>query len=200
MKATPFNQKTIAEFHDKKGRGVGMWGDHVLLMTAKGAKSGDAITTPLVYGREGDDYIVVASKGGAPKHPTWFGNITANPQVEVEVANATEPKNSKPAPGWWIAVPSATGCTPTCRRSGRPLPTTRPERTVSFRWLFSSAFPNAPALRRGTAREEDPCPFPRKGAGHGPANGAAAVDDGDFLVEQHVTESPKATLELLPGV
>jgi len=88
VKATPFNQKTIAEFHDKKGRGVGMWGDHVLLMTAKGAKSADAITTPLVYGRDGDDYIIVASKGGAPKHPTWFGNIKANPQVDVEVANA----------------------------------------------------------------------------------------------------------------
>ena len=88
MKATPFNQKTIAEFQAKKGRGVGMWGDHVLLMTAKGAKSGEAITTPLVYGREGDEYIIVASKGGAPKHPTWFGNITANPEVEVEVANA----------------------------------------------------------------------------------------------------------------
>jgi deazaflavin-dependent oxidoreductase (nitroreductase family) len=87
MKATPFNQKTIAEFHAKKGRGVGMWGDHVLLMTAKGAKSGEAITTPLVYGREGDDCIIVASKGGAPQHPTWFGNITANPEVEVEVAN-----------------------------------------------------------------------------------------------------------------
>lgn len=87
MKATPFNQKTIAEFHEKKGRAVGMWGDHVLLMTARGAKSGDAITTPLVYGREADDYIVVASKGGAPKHPTWFGNIKANPEVEVEVAD-----------------------------------------------------------------------------------------------------------------
>jgi deazaflavin-dependent oxidoreductase (nitroreductase family) len=88
MKATPFNQKTIAEFHAKKGRGVGMWGDHVLLMTAIGATSGEAITTPLVHGRDGDDYIVVASKGGAPKHPTWFGNIKANPEVEVEVANA----------------------------------------------------------------------------------------------------------------
>jgi deazaflavin-dependent oxidoreductase (nitroreductase family) len=87
VKATPFNQKTIAEFHDKQGRGVGMWGDHVLLMTAKGAKSGDAITTPLVYGREGDEYIIVASKGGAPTHPTWFGNIKANPEVEVEVAD-----------------------------------------------------------------------------------------------------------------
>ncbi len=85
MKASPFNLKTIAEFHDKKGRGVGMWGDHVLLMTAKGAKSGEAITTPLVCGREGEDCIVIASKGGAPTHPAWFGNIKANPEVEVEV-------------------------------------------------------------------------------------------------------------------
>jgi deazaflavin-dependent oxidoreductase (nitroreductase family) len=87
MKASPWNQKTIAEFNEKKGHGVGMWGDHVLLMTAKGARSGDAITTPLVYGREGDDYIIVASKGGAPTHPSWFGNIKANPEVEVEVGN-----------------------------------------------------------------------------------------------------------------
>lgn len=89
MKASAWNQKTIAEFNEKKGRGIGPWGDHVLLMTAKGAKSGDAITTPLVYGREGDDFIVVASKGGAPDNPIWFGNIQANPEVEVEVANGT---------------------------------------------------------------------------------------------------------------
>src|SRR5712692_5924023 len=88
MRATPFNQKTIAEFHAKQGRGVGMFGDHVLLMTATGAKSGEAITTPLVYGREGDDYIIVASKGWAPTHPMWFGNIKANSEVDVEVANA----------------------------------------------------------------------------------------------------------------
>jgi len=86
MKAIPWNQKTIAEFNEKKGLGVGPWGDHVLLMTAKGVKSGEAITTPLVYGREGDRYIIVASKGGAPKHPAWFGNLKANPEVEVEVA------------------------------------------------------------------------------------------------------------------
>jgi deazaflavin-dependent oxidoreductase (nitroreductase family) len=88
VKATPYNQKTIDEFHTKQGREVGRWGDHVLLMTAKGARSGEAITTPLVYGREGDHYVVVASKGGSPKHPTWFGNIKANPEVEVEVATA----------------------------------------------------------------------------------------------------------------
>ena len=86
MKASPFNQKTIAEFHEKHGSGIGMWGDHVLLLTANGAKSGEAITTPLVYGREGDDYVIVASKGGAPTHPAWFGNIKANSDVEVEVA------------------------------------------------------------------------------------------------------------------
>lgn len=61
-----------------------MWGDHVLLMTAKGAKSGDLITTPLVFGREGDDYIIVASKGGAPTNPTWFNNLKKHPEVEVE--------------------------------------------------------------------------------------------------------------------
>ena len=88
MKATPYNEKTIAEFQAKQGRGVGPFGDHTLLMTAKGAKSGEAITTPLVYGRDGDDYVVVASKGGAPAHPTWFGNIKVNPEVEVEVASA----------------------------------------------------------------------------------------------------------------
>jgi deazaflavin-dependent oxidoreductase (nitroreductase family) len=88
VKATPFNQKTISEFHANQGLRVGMWGDHVLLMTARGAKSGEANTTPLVYGREGDDYIIVASQGGAPKHPKWFGNIKANPEVEVEVASA----------------------------------------------------------------------------------------------------------------
>lgn len=84
MKATGWNQKTIDEWHAKKGRGVGMWGDHVLLMTAKGAKSGDLITTPLVFGRDGEDYVIVASKGGAPTNPTWFNNLKKNPEVEVE--------------------------------------------------------------------------------------------------------------------
>ena len=87
MTATPYNQKMIVEFHANQGRGVGPYGDHALLMTATGAKSGNSITTPLVYGREGDDYIVVASKGGAPTNPAWFTNLHANPEVEVEVAN-----------------------------------------------------------------------------------------------------------------
>jgi deazaflavin-dependent oxidoreductase (nitroreductase family) len=95
MKATAWNQKTIDEFYAKQGRGVGMWGDHVLLMTAKGAKSGDAITTPLVYGRDGENYVIVASKGGAPDNPKWFGNLKANPEVEIVVANADRVESFK---------------------------------------------------------------------------------------------------------
>jgi deazaflavin-dependent oxidoreductase (nitroreductase family) len=86
MTAIGWNQRTIDEFHAKKGRGVGPWRDNLLLMTAKGARSGEEITTPLVYRRLGDDYVVVASKGGAPQHPKWYGNINANPEVEIEVA------------------------------------------------------------------------------------------------------------------
>jgi deazaflavin-dependent oxidoreductase (nitroreductase family) len=77
----------IAEFNAKRGLDVGPFGDHVLLMTARGARSGNAIVTPLVYSRDGDQYVVVASKGGAPQHPAWYGNVKANPEVEVEVAS-----------------------------------------------------------------------------------------------------------------
>ena len=85
MTATPFNQKTIDEFHAKQGRGVGPWGDNLLLMTSKGAVSADDITTPLVSRRKGEDLVVVASKGGAPDHPRWLTSVELNPIVDVEV-------------------------------------------------------------------------------------------------------------------
>lgn len=86
MTAIGWNQKTIEEFHAKRGLGVGPWRDNLLLLTAHGAKSGDSITTPLVYRKDGDHYVVVASKGGAPDHPKWLHNLEANPVVEIEVA------------------------------------------------------------------------------------------------------------------
>ena len=57
----------------------------LLLLTTKGAKSGQAPTTPLVHTRDGDQVVIIASKGGAPSHPDWFRNLSANPQVEVEL-------------------------------------------------------------------------------------------------------------------
>jgi deazaflavin-dependent oxidoreductase (nitroreductase family) len=87
MTAIEWNQRTIEEFHRKRGRGVGPWRDNLLLLTAKGARSGDEITTPLVYRKDGNHYVVVASKGGAPDHPKWLHNLEANPTAEIEVAN-----------------------------------------------------------------------------------------------------------------
>jgi len=84
--ATSFNQKTIGEFHARNGLGIAPWGDHLLLLTSKGARTGQDVTTPLVYRRDGDDYVVVASKGGAPRDPQWYRNVLANPVVELEVA------------------------------------------------------------------------------------------------------------------
>jgi len=86
--ALDYNQRTIDQFHAQKGRGIGPFGENLLLMTAKGAISGNEIPTPLVRRRDGDHLVVVASKGGTPEHPTWLGNVQANPEVEVEVPTA----------------------------------------------------------------------------------------------------------------
>jgi deazaflavin-dependent oxidoreductase (nitroreductase family) len=56
-----------------------------LLLTTVGRKSGTALTLPLIFGRSGLDYVVVASKGGAPAHPAWYLNLQANPEVRVQV-------------------------------------------------------------------------------------------------------------------
>jgi deazaflavin-dependent oxidoreductase (nitroreductase family) len=56
----------------------------VLLLTTTGRKSGLKRTTPLTYLAEGDDIVLVASKGGHPQHPAWYLNLTAHSEVEVE--------------------------------------------------------------------------------------------------------------------
>ncbi len=56
-----------------------------LLLTTTGRKSGNVLTLPLIFGRSGPDYVVVASKGGAPTHPAWYLNLQANPEVKVQV-------------------------------------------------------------------------------------------------------------------
>src|SRR2546421_12489335 len=93
MPTTAFNQRTIDEFNARQGRGIEPWGDNLLLMTSKGARSGEEITTPLVYRRNGDEYVVVASKGGAPANPDWYHNVQVNPEVDVEVAGPDGPEH-----------------------------------------------------------------------------------------------------------
>jgi hypothetical protein len=59
-----------------------------LLLTTIGRKSGERFVFPLFYGKAGDSYFVIASKGGAPRHPGWYLNVLANPDVEVQVGTA----------------------------------------------------------------------------------------------------------------
>ncbi|TME45655.1 MAG: nitroreductase family deazaflavin-dependent oxidoreductase [Chloroflexi bacterium] len=60
-------------------------GAPVLILTTTGRRSGETRSTPLIYGRSGDDYLVVGSKGGAPTPPAWYLNLQANPDVSVQV-------------------------------------------------------------------------------------------------------------------
>lgn len=56
-----------------------------LLLTTTGRKSRTPQTTPLIYGRDGENYVVIASQGGRPTHPAWYLNLEADPQVELQV-------------------------------------------------------------------------------------------------------------------
>ena len=56
----------------------------ILLLTVAGRKSGKRRTTPLLHGRDGDNYVVIASMGGAPKHPSWYHNLQGQ-EAEIQV-------------------------------------------------------------------------------------------------------------------
>jgi deazaflavin-dependent oxidoreductase (nitroreductase family) len=64
-------------------------GRSVLLLTTTGAVSGQPRLVPVVYSREGERYVIVASKGGAPTDPAWYRNLVAHPTVTVEVGGET---------------------------------------------------------------------------------------------------------------
>ncbi len=81
-----FNEAIVEEFRARSGRGVGNFGDRLLLLTTRGARSGEERTTPLMYHRDGERYVVVASKAGAPDNPAWYHNLRAHPVARVEVA------------------------------------------------------------------------------------------------------------------
>ena len=70
------------------GEDCHMWrGVPTLLLTTVGRKTGLGRRTALIYGTDGDDYIIVASKGGHPSHPLWFENLVVEPIVEVQVGS-----------------------------------------------------------------------------------------------------------------
>ena len=83
---TAFNEKIIAEFRANDGVvGAPFEGVPLLLLGNVGAKSGAHRVNPLAYTTDGDDLIIIASFAGADKHPPWYHNLLANPEVTVEV-------------------------------------------------------------------------------------------------------------------
>jgi len=80
-----WNAKMIEEFHAKNGKGVGNFGDQLALLTTTGARSGEQRTTPLMFHRDGERYVVIASKAGAPDNPAWYHNLQAHPVAMIEV-------------------------------------------------------------------------------------------------------------------
>lgn len=86
MDILEMNRVAIEEFRANGGACSGwLEGAPVVLITMTGAKTGRELTSPLVFTRDGEDVVVIASKGGAPEHPNWYHNLVANPSVTVEI-------------------------------------------------------------------------------------------------------------------
>jgi len=81
-----FGEEHVRRYRETGGEVGHIWnGVPTLLLTTTGRKTGNETTTPLIYGRDGDDYVVVASKGGAPEDPGWYRNLAKTPGVELQV-------------------------------------------------------------------------------------------------------------------
>jgi deazaflavin-dependent oxidoreductase (nitroreductase family) len=81
-----FGAEHVRRYRETDGELGHEWnGTSILLLTTTGRSSGEERTNALIYGRHGDDYLIVASKGGSDQPPGWFVNLTAQPEVEVQV-------------------------------------------------------------------------------------------------------------------
>jgi deazaflavin-dependent oxidoreductase (nitroreductase family) len=82
-----FGAEHVRRYRETAGAVGHRWreGSTVLLLTTTGRKSGKPTTTPLIYAEDGDRYVIVASKGGAPDDPGWYRNLALHPAVEVQV-------------------------------------------------------------------------------------------------------------------
>jgi len=84
--ATPWVAKHTREYVETDGKKGHKWrGVRTLVLTTTGRRSGDKRRNALNYGTDGDDYLVVASKGGHKNHPLWYLNLVADPNVQVQV-------------------------------------------------------------------------------------------------------------------
>lgn len=76
----------VRRYAESDGKDGHRWsGVHTLLITTRGRKTGKLHRTALIYGEDGDRYVIVASKGGAEHHPEWYLNLSENPEVHLQI-------------------------------------------------------------------------------------------------------------------
>jgi deazaflavin-dependent oxidoreductase (nitroreductase family) len=92
------NRQVIEQFR-AGGPIEGMHRDRLVLLTTTGARTGRTNTTPMMFVRDGDRVLVLASNAGAPKIPDWFHNLVANPDVTVELGDESYPATATPLTG-----------------------------------------------------------------------------------------------------
>jgi deazaflavin-dependent oxidoreductase (nitroreductase family) len=87
-----FGPEHVRVYRETGGkRGYEWRGATILLLTTTGRNSGEPRTTPLIYRDDGDRWVVVASKGGAPAHPSWYKNLEADPDATIQVKDEEIP-------------------------------------------------------------------------------------------------------------
>jgi deazaflavin-dependent oxidoreductase (nitroreductase family) len=88
----------MRKYVETDGKDGHIWnGVPTLLLTTTGRKSKQPLMLPLIYGKDGDRHVIVASKGGDPNHPAWYLNLVAQPKVQVQVGAAKFAANARTA-------------------------------------------------------------------------------------------------------
>jgi deazaflavin-dependent oxidoreductase (nitroreductase family) len=98
MDIQAINRRVIEQFR-AGGEVEGMTRERLLLLTTVGRRSGQRRTTPMMYHRDGDRLLVIASNQGAPRHPDWYLNLVATPEVGVEVGDDAYDAVAEPLAG-----------------------------------------------------------------------------------------------------
>jgi proline iminopeptidase len=99
--STLFGEEHVRRYRETDGEEGYIWreGSKILLLTTTGRKSGNETTTPLIFGMDGDNPVIVASKGGAPDHPGWYKNLSKTPEVGVQIKGETFRARARDAEG-----------------------------------------------------------------------------------------------------
>ena len=95
-----FGDEHVRRYEETDGAVGHIWnGATTLVLTTTGRRTGEPRKFALIYGRDGDRLVVVASKGGAPEHPGWYRNLVAHPDVDVQVLGERFPVRARTVEG-----------------------------------------------------------------------------------------------------